>query len=115
MPSSRQNAHRQPSGEFLGAFTLDLAYRRILGRRGRNFGARDEMAKLGQIDQDVGGFGARLVERTYDLESLGDLPPHDTLEQCNDFASVRKAQHVANGERCDARFAAMRDPLVEQR
>ena len=115
MPSSRQNAHRQLVGEFLGAFALDLADRRILGRRGGNFGARDEMAKLGQIDQDVGGVGARLVERAHDLEGLGDLTPHDALEQCDDLAPVREAQHVANGERRDARFAPMRDPLVEQR
>ena len=73
MPSSRQNADRQLVGEFSGAFALDLAHRRILGRRRRNFGARDEMAKLGQLDQDVGGVGARLVERAHDLESLGDL------------------------------------------
>src|SRR3984885_14114226 len=46
---------------------------------------------------------------------LGDLALHDPLEQRDDLAPVREAQHIANGERRDALFAAMRDALVEQR
>ncbi len=75
LPGPRQDADRQLVGEFLGALALDLAHRGILGRRGRDLGARDEMAELGQIDQDVGGVGARLVQGAHDLKGLGDLDP----------------------------------------
>ena len=115
MPCSREHAERQLVGEFLGAFALDFAHRRIRRRRGRNLGAGDEMAKLRELDQDVGGIGARLMERAHDLERRGDLTFHDALEQRDDLAPVREAQHVANGERRDARFAPVRDALVEQR
>ena len=59
----------------------------------------DEMAELGELDQNVGGVGAGVMEGAHQLERLGDLALHRVLEQRDDLAPVGEAEHVANGER----------------
>ncbi len=80
LPGPRQDAERQLVGEFAAALALDLAYRRIVGRGGRDLGAGDEMTELGQLDEDVGGVGAGLMERAREVERLGDLALHHPFE-----------------------------------
>ena len=80
LPSARQHAERQPVGKLAAALALDLAHRRIVGRSGRDLGAGDEMAKLGEVDEDVGGVGAGLMESAREVERLGDLSLHHPLE-----------------------------------
>src|ERR1700684_3725372 len=55
LPGAREHAERQPVGKFAAALAFYLAHRRIVRRGARDLGPGDEMAELGELDEDVGG------------------------------------------------------------
>ena len=65
---------------FAAALAFYLAHRRIVRRGARDLGPGDEMAELGELDEDVGGVGAGLMESAREVERLGDLSLHHPLE-----------------------------------
>ncbi len=73
------------------------------------------MAEFGELNDDVQGIGASLVQGAHDRDGLPRFAAHRALEERDDLTSIRKAKHLADGQRPHAIRAAMRDRLVEKR
>ena len=115
LPGARQRPHPEPLGELGAAPPLEFADRRVFKRRGSDFYPRDEMAKLGKLDQHFRRVGAGLVQPVDEVERLAHLAAHGELEEVDDVAAVGEAEHGAQVVDLDRLAGRVRDRLVEQR
>jgi hypothetical protein len=90
LPGAREHAHGELFGKRAAARALDLDQRRVIGDRGHDLHAGDEMGELGEISQHHRGISAGVVLRAQLGKRRSDIASHQRLEQVDHARAVGK-------------------------
>ena len=81
-------------GEGAAAHALGFRQRHVVGDRGHDLHAGDEMGELGEVAQHHRRIGADVVLLAQLLQRRGDVALHQRLEQIDDAHAVGEAEHL---------------------